>query len=239
MLKYLLSSVILFGGLAAQAQLRLSGNKQPGQTGADSVMIKVHPSYANVTAAHRLLFGKNYRAEWATEVKLPVISISKIHGGLVPVKEGGGMQSKSLRLADKKGKEWVIRSVEKTPDKLLPPNLQGTFAIDWIDDAMSAQHPFSALIVPPLAEAAHVYHASPIIGVVAEDPALGEYNDLFKGMVVLLEEREPAGNSDNTVKMVKELQEDNDNRFNADQFLRARMLDLLISGAGWIKKRMI
>jgi hypothetical protein len=228
MLKFLLPSVFLLSSLAAQAQQRLPGTQPAGQTGADSVVIKVHPSYANVTAAHRWLFGKNYRAEWAAEVKLPVIRISEIHGGLIPVKEGGGMQSKSLRLANKQGKEWVIRSVEKTPDKLLPPNLQGTFAIDWIDDAMSAQHPFSALIVPPLAKAANVYHASPVIGVVAADPALGEYNDLFKGMVVLLEEREPAGNSDNTIKMVKELQEDNDNRFNAVHFLRARMLDLLI-----------
>lgn len=194
----------------------------------DSVLIKVHPSYQEVTGVHRWLFGENYRKEWATAVKLPLIKISKIYGGLTPVKEGGGMQSKSLRLADKSGKEYVLRSVEKTPDKLLPVNLQGTFAVDWLDDAMSGQHPFSALIVPPLAVAAKVPHANPIIGVVAADAALGEYEKEFAGLVCLFEEREPAGESDNTPKMLKALHKNYDKRFDGKAFLRARMLDLLI-----------
>lgn len=194
----------------------------------DSVEVKVHPSYDKVSGIHRWFFGENYRKEWATNVKVPLIRISTIHGGLFPVKEGGGMQSKSLRLKDKTGKEWVIRSVEKTPDKLLPENLRGTFALDWVDDAMSAQHPFSALIVPPLASAAGVHHANPIIGMLAEDAALGTFNEAFKGMVVLLEEREPAGDSDNTTKMLEALKQDNDDHFDARQFLRARMLDLLL-----------
>ncbi|MDT3403571.1 BamA/TamA family outer membrane protein [Mucilaginibacter terrae] len=194
----------------------------------DSVLVKVHPSYDSVSGIHRWLFGKNYREEWATVVKLPVIKISEFSGGLKPLREGGGMQSKSLRLQDKSGKEWVIRSVEKTPEKILPPNFKGTFAVDWIDDALSSQHPFSALVVPPLADAAKVPHANPIIGVMVPDPALGEYSKIFNGLVVLLEEREPNGKSDNTPKMLSELKDDNDNHFETEQFLRARMLDLLL-----------
>jgi hypothetical protein len=197
-------------------------------TFSDSTVIKVHPSYDSVSGIHRWLFGNNYRKEWATAVKLPIIKISKVYGGLTPVKEGGGLQSKSLRLADKSGREWVLRSVEKTPDKILPENLQGTFAVDWINDALSGQHPYSALIVPPLAEAAGVPHAHPVIGVVAADDALGEYKKEFAGTVCLLEEREPVGESDNTIKALSNVLKDYDNRFNGDAFLRARMLDLLI-----------
>jgi hypothetical protein len=69
----------------------------------------------------------------------------------------------------------VIRSVEKSPDKLLPPNFAGTFAVDWLDDAISGQHPFSALIVGPMAEAANVPHSNPVIGVVADEEALGKF----------------------------------------------------------------
>ncbi|MFA6083151.1 BamA/TamA family outer membrane protein [Mucilaginibacter sp.] len=194
----------------------------------DSTIIKVHPSYNNVSGIHRWLFGENYRKEWATAVKLPIIKISALYGGLIPVKEGGGMQSKSLRLADKSGKEWVLRSVEKTPDKLLPENLQGTFAVDWINDALSGQHPYSALVVPPLADAAGVPHAHPVIGVVADDEALGEYRKIFAGTVCLLEEREPIGESDNTFKVLGSVVKSYDNRFDGKAFLRARMLDLLI-----------
>lgn len=209
--------------LATSAQ----SNKWPAGI-RDSVIVKVHASYDDVSKFHRKLFGENYRKEWAMPVKLPVIRLSEICGGLTPVKEGGGMESKSLRLQDRNGKEWVLRSVEKTPDKLLPENLQGTFAIDWVGDEFSGQHPYSALIVPPLAEAAGVPHTNPVIGVVAADPALGEYSKKFVNLVCLLEEREPAGNSDNTLKMERELIRSYDNRLDGNLFLRARMLDLLI-----------
>jgi hypothetical protein len=202
--------------------------KSDGTTSGDSVVIQAHPSYNKVSGTHRWFFGTNYRKEWATPVKLPKIKISEIYGGLTPIKEGGGMQTKSLRLTDKRGKEYQLRSVEKTPDKLLPENLQGTFAVDWINDALSGQHPYSALIVPPLAKAGGVPHSNPIIGVVVGEDALGEYKKQFDGLVCLLEEREPLGESDNTPKALGNVQEDNDDHFDGEAFLRARMLDLLI-----------
>jgi hypothetical protein len=195
----------------------------------DSVKVQVHPSYKQVSKAHLWLFGSNYREEWATKVKLPLIRISEVHGGLTPVKEGGGMQTKSLRLKDSDGKEWVLRSVEKAPDKILPENFRGTFAVDWVDDAMSAQHPFAALVVPPLAEAAGIPHSNPLIGVVAPDENLKEYAHTFVGLICLLEEREPAGDTDNTLDMLADLDESHWNRVNARDFLKARMLDLMLA----------
>lgn len=193
----------------------------------DSATVRVHASYDSVSNIHRWLFGKNYRKDWAIPVKLPVIKISEVLGGLAPLRQGGGLESKSLRLKDRSGKEWVLRSVEKVPDKLLPENFKGTFVVDWIGDEFSGQHPYSALIVPPLAEAARVPHATPVIGVVADDSALGEYRKIFTGLVCLLEEREPIGESDNTLKMERELLKSNDNRLDKEEFLRARLLDLL------------
>jgi hypothetical protein len=226
MLKKLLVLSVLLPVAASWSYAQQSAITKP--VFRDSVVVRVHPKYDSVTGVHRWLFGTNYRKEWAAPVKLPVIRLSEIYGGLTPVKQGGGMQSKSLRLTDKSGREWVLRSVEKTPDKLLPESLQGTFAVDWLDDALSGQHPYSALIVPPLAEAAGVPHANPVIGVVADDTALGEYRKLFANTVCLLEEREPAGDSDNTIKMLDNLVKDNDNSFDGEAFLRARMLDLLL-----------
>lgn len=194
----------------------------------DSVMIKVHASYDQVRGIHRWLFGENYRKEWAATVKLPVIRISRLFGGLTPEKFGGGMETRSIRMIDKTGKEWVIRSVEKIPDMLVPENLRQTFAVDWVDDEYSGQHPYSALIVPPLAVAARVPHANPVIGVLAADPVMGTFSADFAGRLVLMEEREPAGASDNTFKMLKAVYSNFDNRIDKKEVLRARMLDLLI-----------
>lgn len=191
----------------------------------DSVEVRVHPSYGNKSRFHHFLFGKNFREEWSATTKLPLIRISEVAGGLTPEKRGGGNQSKSLRLTDSKDREWVIRSVEKSPDSLLPPGIRQTFMRDWLDDVTSAQHPFSALSVPPLANAVGVAYSKPVIGVVAPDKALGEYGETFNNLVVLLEEREPLGDSKNTPDMVKSLEEDNDNRLLGKEMLRARLLD--------------
>ncbi|MCG2617445.1 BamA/TamA family outer membrane protein [Terrimonas sp. NA20] len=195
---------------------------------ADSMTVQVRPSYDKPGGFHRFLFGENYRKEWAAPTNLPVLRISEMYGGLKPLQLGGGMQSKSLRVADPTGKEWVIRSVEKIPDGLLPPELRSTFARDWLDDVTSAQHPFSALIVPPIANAVKVPHANPVIGVLSPDKNLGIYQRTFANMIVLFEEREPLGESDNSEKMKKNLQKDNDNTIQAKELLRARMLDALL-----------
>ncbi len=198
------------------------------QSMGDSATVKVHPAYDDVSKFHRYLFGENYRKEWAASTTLPVIKISTIKGGLTPVKRGGGHQSKSLRLKDKNGNEWALRSVEKYPDVLLPEQLRQTFAKDVVYDAMSAQHPFSALAVPVIANAVNVPHSNPIIGIVAPDSALGIYAKTFVNTVCLLEEREPLGKSDNTFKMAAELDKDNDNNVDSVLYLRAKLLDLYI-----------
>jgi hypothetical protein len=195
---------------------------------ADSITIKVHPSYDSVGKMHRFLFGENYRKDYAMDTKFPVLRISEIKGGLTPTQLGGGNQSRSLRLKDKKGKEWVLRSVEKFPEVLLPQGLRETFAKDILKDNMSAQHPFGALVVPTLAKAVKVPHSTPIIGWVSPDTNLGEYSTLFANSLCLLEERDPIGESDNTAKMFKKLDEDNDNTYDGALLLRARALDVMV-----------
>jgi len=195
----------------------------------DSTMVQANSLYSQVGKFHKKLFGENYREEWAANTKVPIIRVSSFQGGLTPLKRGGGMQTVSLRMADKTGKEWVIRSVNKNTDALLSRELQQTFARDFLDDANSAQHPYSALMMPPLAEAVNVPHTNPIIGIIAPDTALGAYNNIFANTLCLVEEREPLGESDNTLKMLKKINNDNDDIYKAKTFLRARMLDLLVS----------
>ncbi|WP_205508972.1 BamA/TamA family outer membrane protein [Longitalea arenae] len=192
----------------------------------DSAIAQAHPSYDSVTRMHRRLFGENFRKEWAAPVKLPVIKLSE--RGLTILQRGGGKQTRSLRLKDASGREWVLRSIEKNPEIILPEPLRVTFAADWFRDAMSAQHPYSPLIVPVLAEVAQVPHASPLIGYVAPDQNLGQYEKEFANTMCLLEEREPFGDSDNTLKMLERLNEDNDNIIDTIGFFRARLLDMFI-----------
>ncbi|RYE38133.1 MAG: hypothetical protein EOP48_27555, partial [Sphingobacteriales bacterium] len=217
-LSIFLALVVFSGNLLAQGQNYLQ----------DSIWVNVLPKYDSVSKFHRWVFGENYRKEYAMKAKLPVISISKFAGGLKVVQLGGGNQSKSLRLIDSNGNEWTLRSVEKFPEVLLPRALQETFLRDVIKDNMSAQHPFSALVVPTLAQAIGAAHSRPVIGVVADDINLGIHAKEFVNTVALLELREPWGKTDNSQKMYKKLVENSDNKVDAPALLQLKCLDVLI-----------
>src|SRR3982751_1903519 len=62
---------------------------------------------------HQWLWGEDFRKEWTTPVKIPVLDLDSAFGGLTPVKTGGGRQTKSLRLNDPQGRQYVLRTVDK------------------------------------------------------------------------------------------------------------------------------
>jgi hypothetical protein len=190
----------------------------------------IAPEYDAVGSLHRKFFGENYRRLWATPVKLRILNIQKEKGGLKILKLGGGNQTKSIRFVDPKGKEWVLRTIQKYPDRALPEGLKATIARDIVQDQVSTGHPFGALIVPPLAAALQIPHANPEIVYVGDDPGLGEYRKEFANAAYLFEEREPLQfkDTDNTEKVQSELQEDNDHITDQKLTLRARLLDFVI-----------
>jgi hypothetical protein len=214
-------TVILLTTLSAQSF---------AQTKADSITIAIEPAYDKVNKSHRFFLGEGYRKLWATPVKMRVFHLAKEKGGLKILQRGGGMQTKSLRLEDANGKEWVIRTIQKYPEKILPPTLRETVAATIIQDQISAEHPFSAIVVPPMAKALGIPHANPEVVYIPDDPAFGEYQKDFANQVFLFEEREPldASKTDNTPKAQDKLKDDNDNSVDQKTVLRARLLDMLL-----------
>jgi hypothetical protein len=195
----------------------------------DSVRVAIAPAYDSVGQVHRWLLGSNYRIEWATPVTLPVFDLTHTQGGFKILQRGGGQQTKSLRLEDARGREWVLRTIQKDPARALPAALRETIAKDVLQDEISAGYPFAPLTVPVLAQAADVPHANPTLVYVPDDPALGIYQTDFGQTVCLLEERSPVdGKSISTTKVLDALENDNDNRVDQRAVLRARMLDLFI-----------
>ena len=67
----------------------------------------------NRSGYHNFFWGKHYRKEWNTASRFPDFYIDTAMGGLTPVSKGGGRQSTSLRLKDKNGSEYVLRSINK------------------------------------------------------------------------------------------------------------------------------
>ena len=188
---------------------------------------------------HNWMWGKHYRKEWTTPASFPSFYLDTAAGGLTPYQAGGGRQSKSLRLHDKNGKEYVIRSINKSFGGALPEIYQHTFIESIVNDQVPLGHPYTAVTIPMMSEAAGVYHTNPRIVFIPQQPALDSFNSEYGNRLYLFEQRpdenweEAAnfGNSKNiigTEKMLEKMYEDNDNRPDQLFFVRARLFDMLI-----------
>src|SRR5687767_13483576 len=93
--------------LALSSKTNLGFSQKPF---SDTVVSSASTQYS-ASFLGRLIAGSNYRREWGTPVAMPVFYLKESE---LTIKElGGGMQTKSLRLLDKRNREWVLRSVDK------------------------------------------------------------------------------------------------------------------------------
>jgi hypothetical protein len=171
--------------------------------------------------------GKNYRKEWTQPIRIQVLDMSKERGGLTPIKQGGGKQTRSLRVVDSFGKEWSLRSVEKDPTAAIPPDLRQTFVKDVVMDGISASYPYGVLSMETFSKAAGVPYMRNKLVYLPDDPRLDRFRADFKNMMALMEEREPPGveKTDNTDEVVLKMAKDNDDRIDQRAVLKARLLD--------------
>ena len=218
--------------------------KQPTDTIAQMQLAKgtIEAQASNryhATRSREKWLGENYRAEWEQKITAPVFDIGKEEGGLKILQRGGGNQTLSLRMEDSTGREYTLRSIEKFPERALPEPLRKTFAKDFVQDQISAAHPYSALVVPDLAASAGIYHTNPKVVYVPNDPRFGVYQRDFANQLMFFEER-PAGSGKgmdffgnaekivSTTKLLEQLQKDNENTVDQKFFLRSRLFDMWI-----------
>ena len=128
----------LFTSLALLATVTVQAQTPAG----DSIQVAIAPNYDNVSGLHRVLFGESYRKLWAAPVTLKVFYLSKEKGGLTILQQGGGLQTRSLRLRDTSGQEWVLRTIQKYPERALPKNLRATVTKDILQDQVVTSHPY-------------------------------------------------------------------------------------------------
>ena len=223
----------------------------PTSEGKDSIMDRVFPDRATITpGAHynvgklrRWIFGEHYRATWTTPISnIPYLDLDTTYGGLTPYARGGGGQTYVLKFYAPDGQRYYFRSIDKDPflslsqDQALMSGVYGKI----MKDLTSGQYPYSSFVTDKLMDAAGIYHTSPRLVIMPDDPKLGLNRELFAGMLGRFE-LEPKGyNKDvegfmgaervvKTFRMFQYILEDNDHKVDASSYARARLFDLLVS----------
>ena len=196
---------------------------------ADSVVKPASTRYSNSSFLGRFLTGTNYREVWSIPVSMPVFDLSK--QGFTIAELGGGQQTKSLRLLDKNKKEWVLRTVDKEAEGAVPEKFRIPLVVNFVQDMISASHPYGALVVSELALANNIIAPRPKLYFVPDDENFGPYRELFANVICFLEQREPTpdnSGTESTSKVMEEIIEENDHLVLQKAVLNARLLDMLI-----------
>jgi hypothetical protein len=219
---YRLSWLFVTLAFSSQINLGIAQSSFP-----DTVVSPASVQY-NTSFLGRLIMGSNYRKVWATPVAMPVFDIKT--NGFIIQELAGGMQTKSLRLLDKNKKEWVLRTVDKDAEGALPKKFRLPFVVNFVQDMISASHPYAALVVSDLAQATNIIAAKPRLYFVPDDENLAQYRKVFANTVCFLERREPTPDSSetkSTSKIMEEIIEENDHLVLQEAVLNARLLDML------------
>ncbi|MEL6122707.1 MAG: metallophosphoesterase, partial [Bacteroidota bacterium] len=205
---------------------------------SDSMTTSASAQYAK-KGLHKMLFGELYRDDWATDVTFRSLNLSSEKGGLQPLKVGGGFSSKSIRLRDQQGDQWVLRSVAKGVAKVVPTEFVGSLVEAIFQDQISASQPYAALMVPPLAAAVGVYHTNPELVYLPDQQLLGEYGSQYGDALYLFEERpykdeseeEDFGYSKKIISyadLLDRLRDNSRHHVRQEQVLRSRILDIFL-----------
>jgi len=200
------------------------------------------------TGFFKTLWGERYRKYYGTKVKVPVVTIDTLYGGLKPVRKGGGHQSISLRLEHEDGRQFVMRALRKSAelylqsivfkDQYVVGEFEDTFTQDLLSDFYTGAHPYAPFTIGKLSDAVGIYHTNPKLFYVPKHAALEEFNEEFGGELYMIEEHVSEGHKvpslgyankiESTTDLFDKLRRDEEYQLDAQGYLRARLFDMLI-----------
>ena len=229
-----------------------SNNKQ-----TEEKKILDDPKDFNKSGFYKFLWGERYRKYYGTTVESPNVQLDTLYGGLSVVKEGGGHQSFSLRLEDKNGKQYAMRSLQKSALKFLKFKLPGiayntedyqdTWAEKAISDFFTTAHPYMQLVINPLAKSVDINHSDTDLFYVPKQDSLKQFNENYGDELYYIERRPSEEQAhykgyrrningasgevtdyESTTDMLEKIKGDESYSVDERSFIRARIFDMLI-----------
>lgn len=198
---------------------------------------------------YKFFWGDRYREYYSKNVHAPTVRLDTLFGGLKPVRKGGGHQSKSLRLEDAQGREYVMRALRKNAlqylqavafkDQYIEGQFNDTYTQKLLLDVFTGAHPYAPFTIGTLSDAVGVFHTNPVLYYVPKQEQLGVFNNEFGDELYMIEERAASGHGDkksfgfsdkliSTDDLLKKIHSDEDHQVDENAYIRARLFDMLI-----------
>ncbi len=198
---------------------------------------------------YKWFWGDRYREVYAKKVEAPTVNLDTLFGGLKVVRKGGGHQSKSLRLVNSKGQEYVMRALRKSAEVYLQAaafkeqyiigDFEDTYVQKTLLDFYTGSHPYAPFTVGSLSDAVGIYHTNPVLYYIPKQPAIKDFTDEFGDELYMIEERTDDNHGDqesfgfankmkSTDDLFKKLRKDEEFSIDKEAYVKVRIFDMLI-----------
>jgi len=215
----------------------------------DTISASIYSDELISSGKSSTIWGEHYRKYYATKVAAQTVLLDTFYGGLTPIRKGGGKQSRSLRLVDKDGKEYVMRALLKSATKFLQATafidqyIEGqfddTYTENLIFDFYTSAHPYTPFVIGTIADAVGIYHTNPKLYYIPKQKALKQFNSEFGDELYLFEERAASGHGDlksfgysnkliSTYDLLKKIRESDDYYIDENAYIKARLFDMVL-----------
>lgn len=200
------------------------------------------------SGAYKWFWGDHYRQVYSKDITAPVLFLEDLPHNVKAVTEGGGNQSRSLRLRDDNGNEFTVRELRKSAVRFIQSSVDNHYVIDYmkntvaediVQDYYTSAHPYAQFAVGDLMSAVGILHANPRIVYLPKQERLGRFNGSYGDKLYMFEEHVGDeniglgifGNPDDiisTTDLLLELRDDKDARVDEAEYIKARLFDMLI-----------
>ncbi|SIR42471.1 BamA/TamA family outer membrane protein [Maribacter ulvicola] len=244
------ASNVAFVQKIKRERLSISDVSYPKKTNATTAKASIYTNEeTDKSGFYKLFWGDHYRSLYSKEIEAPVLYIDELPNNVKPISEGGGTQSRSLRLIDDNDNEYTLRALRKSAVRFLQTNaindhyvedyLDNTVAERYLMDFYTTAHPYAQFAMNELSETLKVLHANPKVYYVPKQKGLGIYNEDYGNALFMLEEHVGDENKNfitfgtpddiiNTTDLRLELMKTKDSYVDEASFIRARLFDMLV-----------
>lgn len=200
------------------------------------------------SGVYKWFWGDHYREVYSKEITAPVLFLEDLPNNVRAITEGGGNQSRSLRLIDDNENEFTVRELRKSAVRFIQSSvddhfvleyMKNTVAEDIVQDYYTSAHPYAQFAVNELMTSIGILHANPRVVYLPKQERLGRFNGTYGDKLYMIEEHVGDeniglgifGNPDDiisTTDLLLELRDDKDAQVDESAYLKARLFDMLI-----------
>jgi len=197
---------------------------------------------------YKWFWGDHYREVYSKDITAPVLFLEDLPNNVRALSEGGGNQSRSLRLIDDNENEFTVRELRKSAVRFIQSSIDDHYVLEYmkntvaeeiVQDYYTTAHPYAQFAVNELMDAVQIKHANPRIVYLPKQERLGRFNGAYGDKLYMFEEHVGDeniglgifGNPDDIIStsdLLLELRDDKDAQVDESEYLKARLFDMLI-----------